>query len=320
MICILDPFGIMSDQTQSKTFQPQREILVTTTTKRLTHLGLGVALASTAFLSACGGGEGEGGEGQTSQAGVNQNYAGEGEGEGEGEGAAPVTPEPEVMAGSGEGEGGVEIDRAGTDPVVFRSALAIAEAHVVAARDAFAVGEKQAAAEMFAHPVSEVLLDVGPYLEAQGVENFDQQLLDASNAVFDGEDAAQISARTAGIIETLRAAAEKAPDDGSSEARIQAGVASDQLDRAAVMYGIAGESDEFEPYLDGYGFVIAAEAAYDQEKAAIQSELPEAAAAIEAALSLMKTAYPTVERPETLEQNPAALTAASSAVLLALGN
>lgn len=318
MICILDPFGIMSDQTQSKTFQHQREILVTTTTKRLTQLGLGVALAGTAFLAACGGGEGEGGEGQTSQAGINQNYAGEGEGEGEG--AAPVTPEPEVMAGSGEGEGGVEIDRAGTDPVVFRSALAIAEAHVVAARDAFAVGEKQAAAEMFAHPVSEVLLDVGPYLEAQGVENFDQQLLDASNAVFDGEDADQINARTAGIIETLRAAAEKAPDDGSSEAKVQAGVAADQLDRAAVMYGIAGESDEFEPYLDGYGFVIAAEAAYEQEKAAIQSELPEAAAAIESALTLMKSAYPTVERPETLEQNPAALTAASSAVLLALGN
>ena len=173
---------------------------------------------------------------------------------------------------------------------------------------------------MFAHPVSEVLLDVGPYLEAQGVENFDQQLLDASNAVFDGEDADQITERTAGIIETLRAAAEKAPDDGSSEAKIQAGVASDQIDRAATMYGIAGESEEFEPYLDGYGFVIAAEAAYEQQKAAIQSELPDVAAAIEAALTLMKTAYPTVERPETLDKNPAALTAASSAVLLALGN
>ena len=293
---------------------------MTTTTKRLTQLGLGVALASTTFLAACGGGEGEAGEGHSNQSEVNQPYNGEGEGEGEGEGSAAPADSTVVQDGAGEGEGGVLIDQAGTNPVVFRSALAITEAHIVAARDAFKVGEKQAAAEMFAHPVSEVLFDVGPYFEAAGVENFDQMLTDASNAVFDGENAEQISERTDAIIATLREAAKKAPDDGSSEARIQAGVASDQIDRAATMYGIAGESEEFEPYLDGYGFVIAAEAAYEQEKSAIQAELPDVATSIEAALNLMKSAYPTVERPETLDKNLAALTAASSAVLLALGN
>tara|TARA_Y100000052_G_C2955549_1_gene89844 strand:+ start:11099 stop:11971 length:873 start_codon:yes stop_codon:yes gene_type:complete len=289
---------------------------VKTTTNRITRLGLTAALAGTTLLTACGGeGEGEG-EGEGNIASINDTYTGEGEGEGEGEGAAESTVVP---SGGGEGEGGVEIEKAATDPVVFRAALAITEAHIVAARDAYAVGEKQAAAEMFAHPVSEVLLDVGPYLRAQGVEEFDAMLTAAADAVFDGETEEQINARTEDIIATLREAAKKAPDDGSSEARIQAGVAADQIDRAAVMYGISGESDAYEPYLDGYGFMIAAEAAYEQEKAAINSELPEAAASIEAALELMKSAYPTVERPETLDKNPAALTAASSAILLALG-
>lgn len=301
-----------------------------TETKRWTHLGLTAALAGTTLLAACGN-SGEAGEvGESGEGAVSTTDAGEGEttarapsyapasgGEGEGVGG-----EGEGAVGEGEGgegEGGVAVDQAATDPVVFRSALAITEAHIVAARDAFAVGETSAAAEMFAHPVSEVLFDVGPYLQQQGVENFDQMLLDASNAVFDGETAEQITERTAEIINVLRAAAEKAPDNGFSEARVQAGVASDQIDRAAVMYVIAGDSDDYEPYLDGYGFVIAAQAAYDQQAEAIQAELPEAAAAIEAALAALSDAYPAVERPDTLDVNPARLTAASSSVLLALG-
>ena len=287
-----------------------------TETKRWTHLGLTAALAGTTLLSACGN-SGEAGElSETGEGAITSTYSDVGEGEGEGA-EAPIVEAPQDQGG--EGEGGVAVEQAATDPVVFRATLAITEAHIVAARDAFAVGETDAAAEMFSHPVSEVLFDVGPYLQQRGVENFDQMLLDASDAVFDGESAEQIADRTEAIIAVLRAAGEKAPDDGSSEARIQAGVAADQIDRAAVMYGLAGESEEYEPYLDGYGFAIAAKAAYDQEADAIQAELPEAAAAIEAALAALTTAYPSVERPETLETNPAQLTAAASSVLLALG-
>ena len=302
-----------------------------TDTKRWTRLGLTAALAGTTLLAACGN-SGEAGEaGEQGENAVSTTDAGEaattarapsyaaadgGEGEGaggEGEGAGGEGE-------GGEGEGGVAVQQAATDPVVFRSALAITEAHVIAARDAYIAGETSAAGEMFAHPVSEVLFDVGPYLEQQGVENFDELLLNASSGVFEGETIEQISERTDEIIATLRAAAEKAPDDGSSEARIQAGVAADQIDRAAVMYTNALQSDFFEPYLDGYGFYEAAKAAFAEEEAAIRSELPEVASAIDTALAQLGEAYATVERPESLDANPAALTATSSAVLLALGN
>lgn len=274
--------------------------------KRWTHLGLSGALAGSVFLAACSQEAGN----ETPEAPPVSSPAVE----------EPADQAPVAANDGGEGEGGVAIDRASTDPVVFRSALAITEAHIIAARDAFLQGETNAAGEMFAHPVSEVLLDVGPHLQAQGVENFDDLLVNASGAVFEGETEDQISARTDEIIATLRAAAEKAPDNGQSEARIQAGVASDQIDRAATMYALAGEGDEYEPYLDGYGFFKAAQAAYDLQKTAINADLPEAATAIEAALTLLAKAYPTALRPETLDQQPAALTAASSGVILALGN
>lgn len=282
-----------------------------TETKRWTQLGLGAALAGTTLLAACGNNT-ETAEPveQTPPAVVSEAPAVETE---------DSHAAPAVDAG-GEGEGGVAVEQAATDPVVFRSALAITEAHIIAARDAYIAGETSAAGEMFAHPVSEVLFDVGPYLEQHGVENFDELLLNASAAVFEGETNEQISERTDEIIATLRAAAEKAPDDGSSEARIQAGVTADQIDRAAVMYSLALESDFFEPYLDGYGFYEAAKAAFAQEEDAIRAELPDAAAAIDTALGMLGEAYATVERPESMDANPAALTATSSAVLLTLGN
>ncbi|MEL6687015.1 MAG: hypothetical protein AAFP97_05285 [Pseudomonadota bacterium] len=87
----------------------------------------------------------------------------------------------------GEGEGGVSIDQAVTDPIVFLSALAITEAHIIAARDAHAAGKKNAAAEMFAHRVSEVLADIEPIFQARGVDEFNDLLLNASSAIFEGE-------------------------------------------------------------------------------------------------------------------------------------
>jgi len=279
--------------------------------KRWRQLGLGAALAG-GTLTACGGEPAEApapepetvAEAQIAPAST----VGEGEAGGEGEGEA------------GEGEGGVSISAAATDPVVFISALAIAEAHVIAARDAFAMGETDSAAEMFGHPVGEVLFDLQPVLEARGVEDFSQLFIDASAAIFDGEDEDQINARADEIIAALRAAAGKAPDNGSSEAAIASGVAADQIERAADMYRAAAESDRYEPYLDGYGFYKAAEAAFLPAEADIEAEDAEAAMRIREALALLEDAYPSALRPDALDADQSALTVAASRVILAVGN
>ena len=241
---------------------------------------------------------------------------------------APVETVTEAPAGAasaeagegGEGEGGVAIADASTNPVVFNAALAITAAHVYAARDAHAVGETDAAAEMFAHPVSEVLAEIEPVFTLLGVQPFNQLLTDASLAVFEGESTEQIAARSDAIFAALAAAAQNAPDDGSTPAEIAAGVAVDQIDRASDMYRIAQDTGQYGPYLDGYGFLRAGEAAYADQAEAIEVNHPEIAARIQAAFAVLNRAYPSAEMPETLDMERAELASAAAQAALAVLN
>lgn len=218
----------------------------------------------------------------------------------------------------GEGEGGVSIQAAYTDPVVYNSALAIAAAHVIAARDAFAEGEKDAAAEMYAHPVSEVLFDMDPVFQARGVADFTDLFTETSVAVFAGESEDQINARTDAILAALQSAAARAPDDGTSPAMIAAGVAADQINRAADMYRAALETEFYEPYLDGYGFYKSAERTFSHAESEIETASPDTAVAIRSALGRLSEAYPSALRPKEPTGDPAAVTIAASEILLAL--
>jgi len=286
--------------------------------KSWTGLGLGAALAGTALLGACGGTDtADTGE----DAGVTQSQTAA---DSAGESPAPAVTavgEGEGEGGEGEGtggEGGVNVAAAATDPVVFRSALAITAAHVIAARDAYAIGETRAAAEMFAHPVSEVLYDMQAVFAARGVESFDQLLIDASTAAIDRADASDIRRQADAILARLDAAAAFAPDSEMSAAGIAAGVTADQISRAVDLYRGALADEAYEPYLDGYGYYMTAKRAFASEEEAIRAEQPELAAAIEAVLEMLATAYPTVERPETLRGDAGALAVAVAEILLEL--
>ena len=279
--------------------------------KRWTHLGLGAALVTTTALTGCG-------EPTVKEPAATEQLAAD----------APVSDaavEAQLDAAngaassSGEGEGGVAIEAALTDPVVFNIALTIAEAHVLAARDAYRDGESQAAGEMFAHPVSEVLFDMEPVFEARGVADFTDQFLGASQAVFAGESVEQINARTDTIVATLRSVAGNAPDNGDSAATIATGVVADMIDRSTKMYRLATESEYYEPYLDGYGFYSAAKNQFEGSEAAIEAENADAAAAIRGALTELGKAYPSAKRPDALDADISALTVAASEVFLAAG-
>lgn len=268
-------------------------------------LGLATALAG-AGLAGCSGEAGEGGEGgeaaQTDTAGE----AGEGEGGEAGEGAG----------GEG-GEGGIATGEASTDPVVYGSALAVAEAHVIAARDAYAVGKTAAAAEMFAHPVSEVLLDMDPVFAELGVADFKPLFSEASQAALDGASKAEVNAKYDAIIAALRAAAQKAPDNGASESKVAGGIIADQIERAVAMYARASEGDAYEPYLDGYGYFKTAQTLFNASSATISSDNKALHDRIAKALELLSTAYPSADRPAKLDVAQGALSGASSGVMLA---
>lgn len=279
------------------------------TLKLWTHLGLGTALAG-GLLAACGGeagGEVTGGEAGAPSAAAT---AGEGEGgAGEGEGGG---------AGSGgEGEGGVAVADAAKDPVAYGIALAVTEAHVVAARDAYAAGRKDAAGEMFAHPVSEVLLDMDPAFTALGVEDFKPLLSEASAAALDGKSVAEVNRAYDRIIAALRGAATKAPGSDASQAKVAAGVIADMIERASAMYRQLPGNSSYEPYLDGYGFAQVAASGFAASGAVIKTENPALHARIGEALALLREAYPGAERPAKLPVEPGALSGASAKVMLA---
>ena len=284
------------------------------TLKLWTQLGLGTALAG-GLLAACGG-EAGGGEGAATGAAGGETAATAGEGEGgtgAGEGGGGE-------AAGGEGEGGVAVGDAATDPVAYGIALAVAEAHVVAARDAYAAGKKEAAAEMFAHPVSEVLVDMDPVFAKLGVKDFKPLFTAASVAASDGKPAAEVNKAYDAIIAALRGAAGKAPKSDASGAKVATGVIADQIERASAMYRTIAKDDRYEPYLDGYGFAKVAASGFAANGAAIKADNPDAHARITEALAVLGLAYPAAARPAKLPVEAGALSGASAKVMLAAGS
>lgn len=286
------------------------------TLKLWTTLGLGTALAG-GLLSACGGEAGEGASTEAVAPGEGGVAAGEGGGEGEG-GAGGEGAGGE--AAGGEGEGGVAVADAATDPVAYGIALAVTEAHVVAARDAYVAGKKEAAAEMFAHPASEVLVEMDPVFAKLGVADFKPLLTVASTAAAEGKSPAEVGKAYDAIIAALRGAAKKAPANGASEAKTAAAVIADQIERAGAMYRLIAKDDRYEPYLDGYGFAKVAASAFATSGAAIKADNPAAHARITEALGTLKQAYPSATRPASLAVDQGAVSAASSKVMLAIGS
>jgi hypothetical protein len=284
-----------------------------TTLRTWTQLGLGTMLAG-GLLAGCGGEAG--GEAGAADAGATPDAAataGEGEGGAAGEGAGGE-------GAGGEGEGGVAVGDAATDPIAYGIALAVTEAHVVAARDAYAAGKKDAAAEMFAHPVSEVLLDMDPVFTKLGVKDFKPLLTAASDAALAGKSTAEVGKAYDAIIAALRGAAARAPASDASAAAVATGVIADQIERASAMYRSLPKNDSYEPYLDGYGFARVAASGFAANGATIKAANPAAHARIAEALTLLGQAYPGAARPARLPVEAGALSGASAKVMLAAAN
>ena len=166
--------------------------------------------------------------------------------------------------------------------------------------------------------VSEVLFDMEPVLEARGVTLFDGLLTDASMAASAGETPSQISARTDAIIAALRAAALKAPDNGTAPAEVKMHVIADMIERAVAMYRSAAASGVYEPYLDGYGFHKVAETQFAAAKDEIAASNPEAAASIGNAIAALAEAYPSAGPQDALMADISQLTVLASDVTLSV--
>lgn len=242
--------------------------------------------------------------------------SGEGEGEGKGEGG-------EGEGGEGEGgERGVDPAEAAKDPVAYLSALDVIRAHYLAGEAMLEVeGGRQAGGEMFAHPISEVYIDLEPVFEERGAPLFLDEMTEAVDLALGQAPADEVKAAAAKVYAAIDAAEETAPASDSSEAAIEAALMADMFDRAAKQYDTAmGPAGTDEAWIDGYGFWKVAEKRAAHLKPELGEEQAGLAEEIAAAEELFANAYASVEKPGEAPVEAGTLLAASSRISLKTGS
>lgn len=232
-------------------------------------------------------------------------------GEGGGEGG-------EGGEGGGEGgESGVDPVAAQHDPVVYLTALDVIRAHYLAGLAAYRAEDHQAGAEMFVHPISEVYYDLEAAFKAQGVDPFVEAMFKAGDLAFAGKPTQKVEAAVKTVLAATDAAAKKAPRANHSTAAIEAAVIADMVDRAALQYRLVAAGDNKDAWLDGYGYLKAAQRRADL----IREQLdPRFRDALDETLALFSSAYPESLKPADKALDPGLLLAKAGRVsLLASG-
>ncbi|MCO6419131.1 hypothetical protein JYK14_23645 [Siccirubricoccus sp. KC 17139] len=208
--------------------------------------------------------------------------------------AAPLTQGGEGGEG---GEGGVDADRAATDPVAFILALDVVAAHYLAGRRAYEAGRHTAAAEMFAHPIAEIYAELEGVFQDRGVPPFQEKMQEASTLALDRAPRGRVSAAVDQVLAALKEAEAKAPGAGPS-LPVRARVVGEMLDRAALQHSYALRSRELEPYLDGLGLYLAAEARAKAVAPALEAAGHRTQAqAMRETVRALAPAYPGMNRP-----------------------
>ena len=174
---------------------------------------------------------------------------------------------------------------------------------------------------MFAHPISEVYIDLEPVFEAQGAALFMDEMTEAVDLALGDAPEDEVKAAAGKVYAALDAAAEKAPASEKSAAAIEAALMAQMLDRAAKQYDTAvGPNGSDEAWIDGYGFWKVAEKRAEALKPSLGEEHESLAEEVARAEELFGEAYASVEKPREAPVEPGPLLAASSRISLKTGS
>jgi hypothetical protein len=215
---------------------------------------------------------------------------------------------------------GIDIAAADSDPVEYGAALQVIAAHCHAGLAAYEAKETEAGAQMFAHGLSEVYVEMEDILRRRGVTTLGKKLEAAVAAASSGSPAATVRRRVRAVLDALAAAGKAGPTSAAPALAVKADIVANLINRAAMQYGASLEDKNLEPYLDGLGFGLAAK----REAAKILPRLrrldKRKAAAISTALAITKDAFPGLPRPNEPKVPAGKFLAAASSAALALSN
>ena len=193
------------------------------------------------------------------------------------------------------GEGGINPETVGNDPAEYAIALQVIAAHFDAGMAAYAGGEQEAGAQMFAHGLSEIYSVMEDTFKQRGVTTLGPKLEAAVAAAADKKPQRVVRSRFNDVLIALRDARRRGPQP-DSPARMQAYIVGELIERAAAQYSVALKDKGLEAYLDGLGFAIAASREAKPALASLRSSDKQAATTLTNALELVQRAYPGLKR------------------------
>ena len=233
--------------------------------------------------------------------------------------AAPARVHLAGGEGGEGGEAGIDVAAAANDPVEYGVALQVIAAHYYAGLAAYEANEFEAGAQMFAHGLSEVYVEMEDILRQRGVTTLGKKLEAAVEGASEKLPPPQIRQRVRAVLDALAAAEKASPVSAGPVQVTRVQVVANLLNRAATQYSVSLNDKNLEPYLDGLGFAVAARTEAAKILPWLRGRDKQKAAAISAALALAKQAYPGIRRPSA--QLPTGrFLAASSSAMLAVSN
>jgi len=221
-------------------------------------------------------------------------------------------------AGGEGGEGGEgQIDPAAveSDPVDYGVALQVIAAHYHAGLLAYENGEQDAGAQMFAHGLSEVYVELEDILKRRGVTDLGDKLNAAVDDAAAKKPADVVRKRVQDVLDGLARAETFAPKSDKPAMAVKTEVMGETLERAAAQYRVGANSTDLESYLDGLGFTLAAQSDAKTVLPWLEKQAPQKAATLRKALDLAGQAYPGIKRPAQKVDVGRFLAAASEARL-----
>jgi hypothetical protein len=221
--------------------------------------------------------------------------------------------------GEGEGgEGGINLETVADDPVEYAIALQVIAAHYDAGLAAYAGGEREAGAQMFAHGHSEIYSVMEELFKKIGVTELGPSLEAAVAAAVDKKPLKQVTQKVDAVRKALQDAKRRGPQ-AAAPARADVYVVGELIERAAAQYSVALKDPTLEPYLDGLGFAIAARREAKSVTAMLRTD-KKAEAAVQAALKLVQQAYPGAKRPSKGAVSESQLLVAATRARLAVSS
>jgi hypothetical protein len=226
----------------------------------------------------------------------------------------------EAGEGGEGGEAGINVETAAKDPLEYGIALQVIAAHYHAGLAAYAAGEREAGAQMFAHGLSEVYVEMEEVFKSLGVKGLGGRLDAAVAAANAKKPAAEVRRKVREVYAALKAAEKRAPKSPLSARAVRAQVAAEMVERAAAQFAASRKDDSLEPYLDGLGFAIAAREQSKDILPWLRKIDPRKAKALARGVTLAAQAYPGIKRPDQSKVALSDFLAAASGTKLAVSS